>query len=251
MRVFDFPQGGEKWRAIRAGKPTASNFDKILTAGGKGWKPGDKKGEPRKSEQWDGYMDHLLAERILNAPIDGPKTQAMFEGNQFEYSAVAAYEMQHDCETEKIGFVLRDGEDIGCSPDRLIIGCSDGMVEAKCPEPKGIVRYLRASTGASDEYKVQLQGQLWVCDRQWVDIVAYRPQFPTCIFRVQRDEEYIKLLAAHVRDFNRQLEEQAALFTERGWIKEPEVPRAEENPFLTAEDIAWAKDRFKGETNAK
>ncbi len=233
MIVHNVAQGGKEWQRLRAGIPTASAFDKIVTRGSKDWTGSvvlDSEGKPKKSqpkapgksEQWEGYMHHLLAERVLGQQIDGPKTQAMFEGNQFEESAVAAYELENDCETETIGFVTIDDGRIGCSPDRLIVGNNEGMVEAKSPGPKAMVGYMLAAAGASDEYKVQLQGQLWVCERQWVDIVAYCPGFPTCIFRVQRDEEFIKLLAAHVRDFSRQLEERVQLFTERGWIKLPD-----------------------------
>lgn len=246
MTIHDVAQGGSAWQRLRAGIPTASNFDKILTPGGTKPKKDGSLTPPTKSAQWDGYMHHLLAERVLGCQIEGPKTQAMFDGNQFEDSAVAAYEFQHDCETERIGFVTIDDGRIGCSPDR--IRCDNRRIglEAKSPGPKAMVGYLLAAAGASDEYKVQLQGQCWTCEFDAVDIVAYCPGFPTCIFRVERDEEYIKLLAAHVRDFSRQLEEKVQLFTERGWIKLPDETVITEESFLTDADVEWSKQYAAG-----
>ena len=241
MIVHDVAQGTSKWMALRAGIPTASCFDKIITPGGK------------KSESAAKYMAHLLAERILGRPIDGFKSAAMENGTENEDSAIAAYEMENDCETYRIGFVTTDDGRIGCSPDRGIVGDPRTLVEAKSPDsPAVMVSYLLSSVGASKEYKCQLQGQLWVCEKDQVDIVAYSAGFPKVIFRATRDEVFIKEMAAHVRAFSCQLEEKAADFAERGWIKPPSDTPDEEYDGLGVSEADLRQmypNFFPGETN--
>lgn len=236
MIIHDVAQGTSAWTALRCGKPTASCFDSIMT-------PGKK-----KSEGQDKYIQHLLAERVLGKPIEGFKSRYMELGNEYESRAVAAYELANICETYKVGFVTSDDGLFGCSPDRFIVGQDDGAVEAKSPSPAVHVSYLLAATGASKEYKVQLQAQIWLCERDWVDIVSYCPGFKdAAIYRAYRDDEFITELAAHVRAFSDRLESLSATFRDRGWIKGTEPAPAEDHSsdFITDEDVAWAHARFE------
>ncbi len=233
MIIHQCAQGTTEWLRLRLGIPTASLFDKIITPGAK------------KSTSAPAYMNHLLAERMLGAPIDGFKSQWMERGSEMEHRAVASYELAHECETERVGFVTIDEGRIGGSPDRFIVDCNDGMLEAKAPSPAVHVAYLLMSAGASLEYKVQLQGQLWCCEREWVDIVSFHPGMPDATFRVNRDEVFITELAAHVRSFSRQLEERSEDFKARGWInpsQEDETPNGAE--FLNDGDMEWARSRI-------
>ena len=54
-------------------------------------------------------------------------------------------------------------------------------------------------------YTAQIQGQLWVCEREWCDFVSYQPEFPDnarlLVRRVFRDDAYIKNLEAQVIQF--------------------------------------------------
>jgi hypothetical protein len=208
-------------------------FDKIMTSGG-------KKGERKASTQATAYFHHLLAERVVGAPIDGFKSQWMERGSELEHRAVASYELAHECETERIGFVTTDDGRIGCSPDRFIVGRDDEALEIKAPTAAVHMSYLLASEGASQEYKVQLQGQLWVCEKQAVTIVSFYPGMPNAEFRMERDEEFIKDLAAYVRAFSGRLEDKVAEFTERGWIKAEEEEQPQAGGFfdVTDEDVA-------------
>ncbi len=214
-----------------------------MTAGAKDW-DGGTKGAPKASSQADGYMCHLLAERMLGIPIDGFKSKWMERGSELEHKAVASYELANECDTERIGFVTTDDGRAGASPDRFIVDCNDGLVEAKAPSPAVHVSYLLMAAGASVEYKVQLQGQLWICEREWVDIISFHPGMPNAIFRVNRDEAFIRELSSHVYSFSRQLEERTEDFKARGWIKPPaERPTEDQsgNDFLNDGDLAWAR----------
>lgn len=233
MKIHDVPQGTSAWHAVRFGIPTSSCFDKIITPGGKA------------SSSAEGYMNHLLAERILGRVIDGYKSAAMEHGNDYEAKAIAAYEFTRNVTSRKIGFITTDDGLIGCSPDSFIEEHPEGMLEAKAPTPAVHVSYLMAATGAGKEYKVQLQGQLWLCEKEWDDIISSCAGMPDAIFRAVRDEVFIKELSAHVRSFSRQLEERTEDFRARGWIKPPEEQSDPETDaaFLNQADVDWAVGR--------
>lgn len=230
MIIYPCKQGTQEWLNIRAGIPTASCFDEIMTAG------------KAKSKSRHKYMNHLIGERMLGMPVDGFKSKYMDQGNQFEDRAIASYQEEHGfCEVEKIGFVTTNDGRIGCSPDRFIVG-SNGMVQAKAPGRVDIhVSYLRAAAGASDEYKVQIQGEMWICEKDFNEVVSYYPKLPDAVFKMERDDDFIKELAAHVRAFSCQLEDLAEDFKARGWIKEKVAEKIDERGFLTQEDADWAK----------
>ena len=158
--------------------------------------------------------------------------------------AVASWEFQNDCETERIGFVTTDDGSIGCSPDRFIIG-QNGLLQVKAPSPQvqRVSICLAAHGAGKDEYKVQLQSEMWLCEKEFNEVLSFHPEMPHALFRVHRDDEFIAELAAHVLSFARELEEKSSEFAEKGWIK----PAAEEeeaaDPFLTQADIDWAMNR--------
>jgi hypothetical protein len=162
-------------------------------------------------------MHELLAERILGRPILKAVTTWMSRGSQTEAEAVAYYESLRDLDTTKIGFVTNDTGTIGASPDRLV--GEDGILEIKVPKESTHTRYL-LSGAVGDEYWPQIQGQLWITERAWVDIMSYCPEMPEAVVRVARDGAYIDRLAAAVGAFSAELERLAAAARDRGWIRE-------------------------------
>jgi hypothetical protein len=232
VKVHDCVQGSSEWLALRAGRPTASQFHRILTPGGK------------PSTQQDGYLHEIVAEIILGRPLERQLTAAMEFGRANEDAAVSFYEFEYDVETFRIGFVTTDDERIGASPDRGIYG-SKNLLEIKCPTPPTHVRYLLYEEHAK-EYKPQLQGQLYVCEADWVDICAWRPDMPTAIVRVARDEMYIKLLADELRKFCDRIEEIRADLDKRGWIAKPSPPPVSPaSDFITNEDLEMILEQHK------
>jgi len=226
VKIHNVQQGTSAWLELRKGIPTASMFDQIVTPEGKPSKSAEK------------YMHHLLAERVIGRPIEGFKSRYMELGNEYEAKAVASYEFLNEVTTYKVGFVTTDDGLIGCSPDRFIENVIKGGLEAKAPSPAVHVSYLMAALGASREYKVQLQGQIWVCDWDWVDIVSYCDGFPDANFRATRDDKFIKLMEKEVREFSERLEDAAKQFKAQGWLKVKQVE--ESNPFgITDEDKIW------------
>lgn len=191
MKKHDVIQNTPEWDRLRAGKATASAFDKIITA---------VKGEP--SKQAAAYSDRLAAEIITGNPIDDFKGNAYTDrGHELEPDAIKAYAMLRDgAHVSHGGFVTNDDETYGASPDNFVdIANEDGelseegLLEIKCLWPENHVRAL-LNPGVEREYWVQLQGQLLVTGRKWVDIMFYHPEIRPAIYRVERDEEYIAKL---------------------------------------------------------
>ena len=204
MIVHDVIQGSSEWLRLRAGVPTASRFDDILTPGG----------APSKSAQ--GYLYELLAERMLGAPVTQVVSTWMDRGSQTEAEAVAYYELMSELDTVKVGFVTNDAGTVGASPDRLV--GDDGLLEIKVPKEGNHVGYLLTGS-VGDKYKPQLMGQLWVTGRAWVDIMSYHPEMPPALIRVERDAGYIDTLSRAVTAFSAELERVSVDARERGWIR--------------------------------
>ncbi len=211
MRIHDCIQGTSEWTRLRAGIPTSSDFDKILTAGGS------------PSKQAEMYMFALLAERIMGHPRIEYMSRWMDRGSQMEAEAVSFYELQRDCETVKVGFITNDEGTIGASPDRLV--GDTGLLEIKVPSEAVHVSYLMQSGSAYDAYRVQTQGQLWIAEREWNDLLSYHPEMPPALIRVERDEKFIAQLSAAVSAFVEVLESQFALCVQRGWVTAPRAPQ--------------------------
>lgn len=195
MIIHNVIQGSTEWLAARAGIPTASCFDKIVTP----------KGAP--SKQAEKYMHRLIAERLMQHPVIEFTGPWLERGNELEADAAAYYESMRDVTCERVGFCTNDAGTIGASPDRLV--GEDGLLELKVPAEHTHVAYL-LTRAVDAEYYPQVQGQLWVTGRRWLDIMSYHPEMQPAIIRVERDEKYIAILSVAVEAFSMQLEATAA-----------------------------------------
>jgi len=214
MIEVDVEQGTHEWLVARLGIPTASCFKQILTP--KTLKP---------STQADKYLDELCTEWLLGEPLDDASSIWMERGSELESKAVAYYEMQADATTRKVGFCLLDDRRAGCSPDRLI--GDDGGLEIKCPSAKVHTGYLRR--GFDAEYRLQVQGNLWVTGREWWDLMSFNPSAPPVIRRYESDPEILGPLIEAVDEFCEQLEDAKKRLLESGCKprkpKKPRTPR--------------------------
>jgi YqaJ-like viral recombinase domain len=203
MLVHEVLQGSTQWLACRSGIPTASCFDRIVTPKG------------RPSTQAEKYMFRLLAERMLGRPITEAISYWMGRGLATEAEAVAYYEGIRELETVPVGLLTNDAGTIGASPDRLV--GDRGLLEIKVPAEHTHVGYL-LTRSVDAEYYPQVQGQLWISEREWLDVMSYHPEMPPALIRVERDEAYIATLSTAVSAFSEQLEAKAAELREKGWI---------------------------------
>ena len=186
MKIHECQQGSPEWYAVRLGHVTASCFSDAMAGG---------QGITRKK-----YMHKLIAERMTGEPENGYANAAMQWGTEIEPQAREYYELLNDCPVREVGFIERD-EYIGASPDGLV--GLDGMIEIKCPFSSTHISYI-IEERLPTTYKKQVQGNLWVAEREWVDFVSYDPrvqQKPYFCERVYRDEDYIKELSIKITMF--------------------------------------------------
>jgi len=190
--LLEAEQGTQEWLDARLGIPTASNFSRVCTP----------KTMKRSSSQ-DGYLDELLAEWMIGASLDSDITDLMLRGTELEGDARRLYQFQRDVDVQQVGLCLTDDRRVGASPDALV--GEDGGLELKSPTAKVQAHYLRTGTVA-DTYKCQVQGCLWVCEREWWDVLAFHPEMPHSLIRVERDDEFIAVLSEYVMEFCDKLE---------------------------------------------
>ncbi len=196
MSIYhDCIQYSDEYDRLKLGLPTSSNFHRIITPGGK------------PSTQWRGYACKLIAERILQRKVDAYTSPAMENGLIVEAEAVDWYEFARlDAnygETTPIGFITNDAGTIGCSPDRLV--GDDGLLEIKAPMPHTQIEYW-LSGEAKEKYRPQVQGQLYISQRLWVDLVCWHDVLPKVVIRIEPDEKFIAALANELDIFNHFIE---------------------------------------------
>lgn len=195
MEIFyDIEQNTPEWYELRRGLVTASEFSTVL-AHGKGGKGTPSVGRRK-------YMLTLISDRIGGAPSDGYSNRQMERGKAMEADALRLYHALH-AEPTRVGFVKRD-DDVGCSPDAFV--GESGMVQVKTAEPCiQLERVLSPALPA--EHVCQVQGELWVCEREWSDFVSYWPGLPLMVERVYRDEKAITSIELGVTMFLNEMHE--------------------------------------------
>ena len=188
MIVHDTEQGSEAWFALRAGRPTASCFDKLITSTGE------------TSKSLSGYAITLAGELYAGKPLDAWEGNAYTErGKLLEEEARKMYAFLHDVEPVKVGFVTDDSMLYGCSPDSFV--GDDGMLEIKCLKAENHIKailYYRKHKKCQPDYVQQTQGQLMVCERQWCDLFFYHPDLPRLTIRQYPDNEIKYSLRANI-----------------------------------------------------
>ena len=196
MRIIACRQGDENWIKARLGLPTASEFDKIVGTDGKLRRARSDKSQ--MSSQVRNYAIRLITETVLNRSLESlTGLEWMERGKELEPEAARMYEWGGDVATIPVGFVVTDDGEIGASPDRLV--GEDGVLEIKCPAPRTHVGYML--DGFDEGYKAQVQGQLFVTERDWADWMSYSPEMPKVLIRAHRDEPYIRNLAEALDQF--------------------------------------------------
>lgn len=190
IEIFDCEQGSLDWFRLRLGLPTASEFSTVLSKGKGG----------AESLTRARYLRTLAAEIVTGAPGEAFETDAMRRGKAMEDEARKFYAFMQDTRPERIGFIKNGSK--GCSPDALI--GADGLVEIKTKRGDILIDVLLKDAVPS-EHIAQVQGGIWVSEREWCDLVCYWPGLPLFVKRCYRDNAYIKNLASEVERFNEEL----------------------------------------------
>lgn len=180
MIEYNVEQGSDAWFELRLGRPTASEFSRIITAA-----------KAQYSAQAADYIDEIIGTR-MNAQdgrfppwVEKYTSKAVMNGQQMEAEARYWYAMETGNKVRQIGFVTTDDGRFGCSPDGLID--PDGGLELKCPIPSTQLGYVRKGV-LPIEHKAQVHGCLVITGRAWWDFVSYCHGCPKFLVRVVPDE---------------------------------------------------------------
>lgn len=188
--IHDVQQGSVEWFDVRKGLATASEFECLVKRG--------KDGKPSATRRT--YMLQLAGERLTGEPPEGFFSMYTERGKQLEPEARDLYAMLSDTEPQQVGFITNHGA--GCSPDSLVGG--DGMLEIKTKAPKYLIEAILADE-LCPEHVAQCQGNVWIAEREWIDLAVYWPGLPPFVKKARRDEAYIANLAGEVARFNDEL----------------------------------------------
>lgn len=194
MHIHDMEQGTPEWFAVRQGLATSSQFSTVLAKG---------QGKTRKT-----YLYKLAGERLTGEPSDSFSNRHMERGHEMEPQAREFYAFMEDAEPQQVGFITNHGA--GASPDSLI--GESGMLEIKTKLPHLMLEAHERGKFPPEHY-AQCQGQLWVAEREWCDLICYWPRMKPLIVRTYRDEEYLKTLADEVARFNDELDALVAKYS--------------------------------------
>lgn len=181
-------QHSDEWFQARCGRVTASCFADVMAKG---------QGKTRTK-----YLRRIVAERLTGKPMETYTNGHMERGTEQEPFARMSYEAITGAIVQEVGFVAHPSLMAGCSPDGLI--GDDGGAEIKSVIPTVQLETI-LNGGYPSEHKAQIQGSLWITGRKWWDFCSYSPDMPehlrTYIFRVERDEDYIKTVEEEVIGF--------------------------------------------------
>jgi hypothetical protein len=197
MKFFEVEQGSGDWFRLRSGKPSASQFHRIITPA-----------KAEKSKQADDYLYQLIAERLLGEPVQSfNETEEMIRGKALEPDACSQYELVTETLLSPGGLVMDDDKLSCASPDRLFRTKSGSLcgLEVKCPMAKTMVRYHLVGLG--NDYRPQVQGQIMLGEFDHVHFYAYHPRMPAYEVITHPDEAFIKLLRVELAEFNERLDE--------------------------------------------
>ncbi|NTF54863.1 YqaJ viral recombinase family protein [Agrobacterium rhizogenes] len=188
LQIIDCDQNSPEWTTARLGIPTASKFATVMA-----------KGEGKVRSE---YMRKLAGEILTEEPAESFTSAHTERGHDMEEIARREYAFITGNEPQLVGFI-RNGNK-GASPDSLI--GTNGGLEIKTALPHIQIDRLERDR-MPPEHKAQVQGNLWVSEREWWDFVSYWPKLPVLTVRVPRDEEYIKTMSDEVDRFNDELAE--------------------------------------------
>ena len=191
MKIIDCEQGSPEWFSARAGIPTASEFHTVMAKG-----KGGGESITRKT-----YLLKLAGEIITGETMESFTNAHMERGKAMEDEARDLYSFMTDSDPLRVGFVTNGKA--GASPDSLI--GERGGLEIKTKLPHLLIDLLLKGE-MPPEHKAQVQGCMWITEREWWDFTAYWPKLPLFTKRIIRDDTYIRTIADAVDQFNDELD---------------------------------------------
>lgn len=176
MKTHNVIQGTDEWFALRQEYPLTASKAQAIGNQGKGL----------ETLCWE-----VLAEMYSTASKEQHSNVHTDRGSELEANARSIYEMRTGNKVVEVGFITNDKVTKvgGCSPDGMI--GDDGLIEIKCFDDTKHFKYTVLGLEPESQYRWQMQMQLLITDRKYVDFVAYNPNYHDTLLikRVEKDEE--------------------------------------------------------------
>lgn len=201
MKVHEVQQGSVDWMLLRSGIPTASEFDQLVTPE---WKV-------RTGQMPETYVAKKVAEYWQGGPLPSFSSFDMEQGSLLESEAIPWWELEYGQTVRRVGFITTDDGKVGCSPDGLIGG--NKGIEAKCPSVHTQVRYLLDGE-LPKEYRVQVQGSMWVTVFSEWWFLSYRRGFPPLVLSIESDPKAQDAIGAALELYYEKFDASVARMTE-------------------------------------
>lgn len=198
---IDAEQRTNEWLQLRLGRPSASQFHRVVSA------KGNRTDRTAQTYKWQ-----LLAERIFGVSF-APKIDripAVRHGVQYEEPARAALAKQIGRNVSPGGVVMTRDRKLLASPDGWV---EDIPVEIKCPQVPGQLENLSSKP---IDYWPQIQGQLLVAQADSMIFWSWHPCMPPSYFEVQRDTAFLNTLQYELRKFCEELDHDEAYLRRLG-----------------------------------
>jgi hypothetical protein len=191
----DLIQQSEQWFRARKGRVTASNADRILTPTGK------------ISSAWKKYAIELTAECVN--PYEIPAftgNKNTDRGNELEPVAREEFAKITGMVVDHIGFLTRDDDIVGCSPDSLLLPPEGSVaavdhiagLEIKCPNLSRHAEYVFDGV-LPDEYRPQVHFSMAITGLPWY-FMSYREDAKPFIVLCKPDG-YTKKMSEAIDEF--------------------------------------------------
>jgi len=152
------------------------------------------------SEAREKYMIQLACEAVSGRKEESFQSYRMKQAAKMEAESRRVYAMKHeDLDVYQVGFVYKDEKRaVGASPDALVD--FNGGFETK--DAEFTVQYERLKKGTMvTSHLPQVQGGMYVCEREWWDWQSYCSGLPELCIKNYRDESYISRLAEELEKF--------------------------------------------------
>ncbi len=239
MKFIEAQQGSAEWFEARCGRITASRFaEAISTVGGlteqqdqyvrlvqsgashkdaaaaAGYKAlptsetVKRALEGKRTEDFSDtakrYAADLSIERISKQPHgEPPKAWVLERGHTMEEAARRLYEGRNKSFVTEAGICVTDDGLFGYSTDGLVD--DDGLIEIKAPVDSIKIQAMW-DTGDVSEYLHQMQGGMWITNRDWCDFIMYVPELAAVgkdlfVKRIHRDDDFIDAMVLKLCDF--------------------------------------------------
>jgi putative phage-type endonuclease len=175
-------QGSEAWHDVKCARISGTTFQNVMSAKG--------------TASYKDLITNIAGEYLSGIKEDTYTNVIMERGIELEPFAANLYEEITGRNIQEVGFCTSEFDNdidewVGVSPDRLVD--ENGILEIKCPIMKTHLNYIRANV-MPNNYKWQVQGQLFITGAEYCDFMSYYPNLKPFIITVAPDIEMHKQL---------------------------------------------------------